>query len=66
MNQVLVGRHGEIRPDFSESTAFPADAISTRIPRTPGDDSIWGPGINHRSFGIRPSCIFAIRWQLQP
>ena len=59
---LLVGAPGEFRIDFSRDPAFPPDRSVSHVMRRPGDFIAWGPGLYHRSFGLRDSTILTLRW----
>lgn len=59
---MLVDAASEFRIEFSTRADFaPEDSVSHTL-RRHGDFVIWGPGIHHRAFGIRPACILTVRW----
>lgn len=62
---ILVGLPSEFRIDLSLTGAFESAQTVTRVLRQPGDFVVWGAGIHHRAFGVRPACVMTIRWAPQ-
>jgi hypothetical protein len=62
---ILAGAASEFRIEFSRSPGFePAFTLAHTL-RKPGDFVIWGEGLHHRWFSIKPACIMTIRWSPQ-
>lgn len=59
---LLVSERGEFRIDLSRDAAFPPEHTFTRVMRRRGDFVAWGPGLHHRAYGLRDSCILTLRW----
>ena len=60
---ILVGPESEFRLEFSRFEDFPAAATIAHTLRRTGDFVIWGDGVYHRAFGIRPASIMTVRWE---
>lgn len=60
---ILVSPDSEFRIEFSMTADFAQPQhILTHTLRRHGDFVIWGPGLFHRAFGVRPACILTLRW----
>ena len=60
---VMVGEPGEFRLDFvAGSSSFDGGETLTHVLRRTGDFAIWGPGLHHRAFCVKPACILTVRW----
>ncbi len=60
---ILVGPDSAFRIDCSLDAQFAPQSTVTHTLRKAGDYALWGPGIYHRPFGIKPATILTIRWQ---
>lgn len=63
---ILVSESSEFRIDFSADPAFPPESTLVHTLRHQGDFLIWGPGVHHRAFGLKPATIMTVRWEPQP
>ena len=59
---MLVGASSEFKIQCSLDASFPEDKTVTHVLRKTGDYVIWGPGIYHRTFGIKQATILTLRW----
>lgn len=62
---ILVSEGSEFRIDFSADPTFPPEATLVHTLRQRGDFLIWGAGVHHRAFGLKPATIMTIRWDPQ-
>ncbi|WP_076999524.1 hypothetical protein [Variovorax sp. KK3] len=59
---ILVSPESEFRIEFSTRADFAADTFIAHTLRRHGDFAIWGPGVFHRAFGVKPASILTVRW----
>ena len=59
---IMVGEPGEFRLEFSAGSSFDAGETLMHVLQRVGDFAIWGSGLYHRAFCVRPACILTIRW----
>src|SRR5689334_10038389 len=62
---MLTGPASEFRIAFCATPDFIHAATLVHTLREPGDFVIWGAGLYHRAYGLKPSCILTIRWEPQ-
>lgn len=62
---LMISPDSEFRTEFSFDPTYPPDKSKSVTLRKSGDFVIWGAGIYHRSFGIRPATILTLRWTAQ-
>jgi hypothetical protein len=60
---ILVGAPSDFRIECSTSGAFEPHETVVGLLRQTGDYMIWGEGVFHRAFGIKPATILTIRWK---
>jgi len=60
---ILVGSPSEFRIECSPSSRFEPQDTVVGVLRQTGDYMIWGEGVFHRAFGIKPATILTIRWK---
>jgi len=60
---ILISNLSEFRLDFSFDTHFPLNSTVSKTLKHMGDYAIWGPGIFHRAYGMKPATIITIRWE---
>jgi hypothetical protein len=60
---VFISDESQFQVDFSADPSFAPEGMVTHTLRRAGDYAIWGAGVFHRAFGIRPATILTIRWE---
>lgn len=62
---ILVSESSHFRIEFSDEPTFPPARTQVHTLQRMGDFVIWGSGLHHRAFGLRPATILTIRWEPQ-
>lgn len=60
---ILVGSPSEFRIECSLSSSFAPQDTVVGVLRQTGDYMIWGEGVYHRAFAVKPATILTIRWK---